>query len=491
MLHNIRIEKGLSTELAVQGSFINVVFCAGEIDVRIRLMNEQVFQTKLVSGMAFPVPSGFKSVSVSSEVSQQTRIWLSSLPLNYSPIDAKLVGSSALISTSVKAAYGPPREIVPIRIGRKKMTINASKTMFIGSESVTTSSAIEIPANTNFQMETQAAVWGYSIDPADKVEMVVDLTKGLMPEAPVFFGGGSVNKGFIVYLKGAGKYAVNIGGGVYIYDANESKYVGKLADAKSNSAGFLANGDVVILSGSVFKIISQADGTVSGNLGRAPTSTTYFSVHKESGKIVASLYSTMQLHVGTIDGDFVLKPNPLSGTPDTYLRDAIYTSTGRIFIMSDNYYATSDDDGNTFSAVQDLPAKYGTSSEGRVVMNSLNGDIYYGDIIGNLYRSNDDGFTFHLLKVSTLKWTGLPKIEAIAGVGDMIAITNGSGVSYSTNNGVSWTDIIFDTFQHSAGGIVISIHGILTTHNRSYKIFRGLSVAAVGGLNVRILEEAN
>jgi hypothetical protein len=492
MLHNVLLKAGFSTEIAKQGKFLNVVLAAGEVEARIRLITGEVLQTNIVSGMAFPVSQGFISVSFLSSETQKVKVWLGDLPLTYSPIESKIVGSTALISTVAKASFGDAKQLLPERVGRKSLTINSSKSLFVGSSDVRPSSAIEIPANTNFTLDTQASLWGYSSDKTDKTQLVTDLSRGLGDEQGVFYEGVNSPKGFITYLENISMYAVVAGGFLTLRGIDENYYKPQTTDVGGNGVfGRFSNGDLVCFKSNSLKVISVLDGTLRAVSGFFTNSPSQLHVDSNSDNIASFPNASMVLHTGNESNGLTEKAHPLTGTPDIKLENAVYSATGRLIIFSLNHYCMSDDNGATWGLVQDLPSNYGTVAGTSVSADMLSGAIYYGDVNGDLYKSQNNGVSFEKVKVSALGWTGLPKIEAIHCVGDSIAISNGGGICYSVNGGETWVDIIFTSYQQTAGGIVISPDGILTTHNKSYKYFKGISTSLVGGLSVRVLEEIN
>jgi hypothetical protein len=493
MLHNVLLKAGFSTEIAKQGRFLNVVLAAGEVEARIRLVTGEVLQTNIVSGMAFPVSQGFISVSFLSGETQKVKVWLGDLPLTYSPIESKIVGSTALISTVAKASFGDAKQLLPERVGRKSLTINSSKSLFVGSSDVRPSSAIEIPANTNFTLDTQAALWGYSSDKTDKTQLVADLSKGLVDEPSVFFAGVNVNKGFITYMDYIGMYALVGGGGfLELRGINETEYKTLITDVDGNGTfGRFSNGDLVCYKNTSLKVISALDGTLRSIGTFFPASTDRITVDSNSDNIASFQSASMVLHTGNEINGLTEKAHPLTSTPDVKLVSLIYSATGKLIILSLNHYCISPDNGLTWGLVQDLPSNYGQASVGSLGADMLSGAIYYGDVNGDLYKSSNDGVSFELVKVSALGWSGLPMIEAIHCVGDSVAITNGGGTCYSLDGGETWVDIIYDAYQSTVNGIVISPDGILSTHRKRHRYLKASSTALVGGLSVRVLEEIN
>lgn len=162
MLHNVLIKANKHTEIAKQGKFINIVLASGELSARIRMGDGQIFETKLISGMSFPVPQGYVSVAFTSETSQQTRIWLGDLPLTYSPLDSKIVGSSSAQTTESEVYYNTFTEVLPARVGRQKAILYCAEDFYFGGQGVTYANAMKHNANTPLQLDTQAPILAFS-----------------------------------------------------------------------------------------------------------------------------------------------------------------------------------------------------------------------------------------------------------------------------------------------------------------------------------------
>jgi len=491
MLKNILIKTGFATEIAVQGKFINVVLATGEINARIRLDSGQIFETKLVSGMGFEVAEGFKSVSFESDTTQQTKIWMGNIPLSYTPIESKIVGSSTLVSQKYSVGYGDAKQLVAERIGRKNITFSASKDFYIGSSSVSALTAIRVPANTNFTMETQASVWAYSADAADKVKVIADLTKGLQAEKIMFTGDAGLSKGFISYLEALQKYAVVSGGYLTLYSLNDTSYTSyTTAVTSTKTFGRFSNGDIATINGSNLAVISQVDGTLRNNAIVA-SGMNHIAINSINDDIAVFEYSAMTLYAGNETAGLTARSHPLTGTADTYMRGAIYTLTNNLIIFSDNYYAISTDNGVTWGAALSLPAQYGATNGYSFALNELNGDIYYGDVSGNLYRSQNDGVSFNIIKSPALGADGFPMLDSVFAAGDTIVISNGTGYCYTTDGGLTWIDTIFSTYHQAQGGALVTNDGVFLNYYNNITGFMANSTVVVGGMSVAALEQIN
>jgi len=487
MLHNIIIKENESTEVAKQGRYINVVSATDEVDIVIRTTNDRTINTKIVTGMAFPVSEGFKSVSFSSRTPQQMKIWLADFPLTYAPIESKIVGSSSLVSSVVKASYGGAKQIIAERIGRKGLIMSSSKPVFIGSSQVTSNSAIKIEANQNFEIETQAAIWGYSDDITDKIEEIGDLSKGVQDDVNVFWAGANINKGFVTYLKGVDKYAVSKGNSVYLYAIGD-EYRNATCSMTGRAEYFAkkSNGDLVVIQNTTLHVISDLDGTLTSIPTAVPAGVQGMAVNRNNDDIAVFKDASFEVQTGNISGALSVISHPLTGTPDDRIVNIEYTSTGKLILFSDNYCCISDDNGVSFGLAIDLPSPMSRIGKS-VSVDEINGEIYYTDTFGDLRKSANNGLSFELVK-SPVWGFG---IDAISAIGGVVTITNLEGLSFSVDNGASWTDILFGGSYGYCGGIVISKDGIVTSHNKDTKLFGANEVIEVGGLNVVVMEEVN
>jgi hypothetical protein len=190
MLHNILLNAGLYTEIAKQGKFINVILAAGEVTARIRLLDDSMLETGVVSGMAFPIPQGYKSISFLSDVSQQTQIWLGNIPLTYSPIDAKVVGSNSVSSTVASAFFGSASQVLPAKVGRGKVVMSALHDFYVGGVGLVPDSAIPVKAGETFEVNTQGAIYAYTDNVAHSKVSKIDFDEIVIETTPFPLGNG-------------------------------------------------------------------------------------------------------------------------------------------------------------------------------------------------------------------------------------------------------------------------------------------------------------
>jgi len=490
MLHNILLKANEWNSISKQGKFINIVLASSDVTIRVRDINGAVMETQIVSGMSFPFPSGFVDVSFTSETSQQLKVWLGDNPLNYAPLEAKAVGSSFLFSSVSAVGFGHPKLIMNERLGRKKVTFNPSKDMFIGSSLSTLKTAIPIKAHENFEMETQAAIFAYSNDKEDEVRDVADLSKGVDYKLGVFYSNENINKGVIHYLPKIDRYLESSGGYLTLRPLDNNEYIPHICSVGGHTFGVYDNDDVVFFNGTNLHIINSDDGTKRDVNGFFVLTPLAIAVNKTNGNIFAFNPASTNTQSGSELVPVSNVNNPLSSTTDPYIVSVLYLPDGRLFLATVNFYCTSDDDGVTWSIVKELPSPYGTVTGCSFAVDALTGYIYYGDESGALFRSVNRGDSFEYLKSAELDWTGLPRLECIYSVGGLVVIANGAGICYFSES-AEWQSIIFDIFQQGCGGVVISPDGILTQHNKDSFHFAARGQTVVGGIDVRILEESN
>jgi hypothetical protein len=489
MLYNIKINAGQYTEEAKQGKFINLIFADGEITARIRMMDGQVFQTPIVSGMSFPVPVGFVSVSFSGSETQQIRVWLSNLPLDYVSNETKAVGSSVLRSSVGAVGFGSPVQLMPVSIGRKKITLNPEKAIFIGALNTTASSAIPLKANENFTIETQGAVYGFSDNKADKVKEIADLSQGVLePDSEVFWADTNINKGSLTYLSGADRYISFVGNQLYVRDVNSNTYISPITDISGDGDfGRMMNDDVVYFQVTHLRIINNNDATLRSVMSFFAAAPSHITVNPTNDFIFSSRGNFTDGGFES-DGAAVID-NPIANSSDNTIQGCRYSPSGLLIIISDNYFCTSADDGVTWSALRNLPVMYKVvGGQTTLTANELNGYFYYAATDDNVYFSADGGVSFSLFKENPFVNNAL--ITGIHAIGNSVALIAYNGLSY-TDDGVNWSETESGNRGSSSFGVCISPDGIVGSFKSDSFLFKGISTAVVGGVNVRILEEAN
>ena len=80
------------------------------------------------------------------------------LPLTYSPLESKTVGSSSLVSSVAKTYFGEIAPLLPAQSGRGKVTIYPQSDIFIGGSGLSKTNAIKILGGQKFEISTQGEV---------------------------------------------------------------------------------------------------------------------------------------------------------------------------------------------------------------------------------------------------------------------------------------------------------------------------------------------
>lgn len=499
MLHNIKINAGQHTEIAKQGKFINVVLAAGEIEARIRLNNNQTFQTSLVSGMAFPVPQGFQSASFSSDTSQQTKIWLSDLPLTYTSLDSRVVGSNAIESKSAKVAFGSPTQLLAAQAGRGKSIISASEDIKIGGVNVSPSSAVNIPANVPFEISTQGALFAYSDNPANSGGVVV------APENGAF---NSVDSGFlsvsgkVTYCDKDDELLVLSNSSIYRYKATDFSLIQELSVIAHGS--FARYDDVSRLmrkrgndyysfvskngETSLIKYNSETKGITAIKVADAGGTVKNFAIDfdgERSCVLVTLGDGTLQLYHGTLSSWalYVLPDFGVFGAAVVSLVGADYIAAYGLQNMVE-----STDNGVTFGAVKPI----GHNLSGFVVHDKQTG-YYYTKTNTNLIKRSLDGVDFldDVYQSADNIYTFMAAGGHLYGAGDDVLI-------YSPDSGATWVrwtlaELTGDDGLNSVYSIDVSPSGFLYVFNYTNReIYRfGGNFELVGGLDVAIMSEVN
>lgn len=498
MLHNVKINAGQHTEIAKQGKFINVVLAAGEIEARIHISGGQAFQTKLVSGMAFPVPQGFQSASFSSDTSQQMKIWLGDLPLTYSPLEAKFVGASAVKSSSGVIGYGTPKVLVPPLAGRGKVTISAKEDIYIGGVGLTPKNAVLVPANQPVSIATQGAIYGYSDNPdnttvevatANSVEDFKFQSKKDNPDFNVVF-----------YSKATDKYySIDESG---IQERNISDY------SVVKAIATVSNGDHVntlesacpsfVEHAGLFHFLVSKGGRTD-LLTFDPVKETVEEVELLSvggeikdykldvtrNKIAAliKINGTLKFFIGNMTAltEKAIPTLSAYGTSAILLLD-----DSNIILYGYDHYAKSANDGDSWDAKK--PLQFNFSYYSGVTKDKSTGYIFAASQYA-LYRSSD-GETWQLMG----NWDG-NKYQWYIGGGQIFAVGEYNLV-FSNNSGETIESLDLSTWYSGANNntrnVIPCSNGSLFVINPNDGILRfGGDVSVSGGVNVALLEEVN
>lgn len=158
MLFDVKLSGKFWNTINREARHINIVLAAGEIQARFTSKKGASYQTKMVSGMALELPK-FDRVEIKSETDQQIKVWVSDVPLAYSPDSTRQVGSNAIRSSVGYVYSGYPHELLPAEIGRNRITLTPSQDIYIGGTNVSPKNGVLLPAGQTFTMATQGAVW--------------------------------------------------------------------------------------------------------------------------------------------------------------------------------------------------------------------------------------------------------------------------------------------------------------------------------------------
>jgi hypothetical protein len=489
MLNNIKINAGLSTEVAKKGRHINVVLAAGEIEVRIRQESGNVLQTRLVSGMSFEVPSGFVSVGFTSDISQQTKVWLSDLPLTYSPLDSKIVGSNAVDSVTRKALYNEVSELVPARSGRAAATIYASSDLFVGGVGLTKANAIKVPANTPYKLSTQGIINAYTDDPTKKAKSVIKLngTPTVLQQVDVGAALGGLFYSApldMVFYRQGGSYkkvsAVDLISG----DSTLSNVTSVQHNDVFDYEGYLYVLTYFGLKISIAKIDIETGISQETALGDI-SSSSLLDWHFDGGKValINALSTAVELWVGDVDG-LTKRTPPITGA----LKVVRWCADGALVVLSNDYSIRSLDGGVTWQPEVALPVFAMANTSPTVRTDMLTGAMYAA-ASGVLRKSLDNGATW-------LDIASFGSVDYLQCSGDVIYITSLSGgiprLYYSEDGGNSFltlTDLLTSIITRYIA--VASTGALYVGDNNGVITSIGGELAIVGGLDVAVMSEVN
>lgn len=490
MLHDVKINANKHTNVAKQGRFINVVLAAGVIEARISLTDNQTFQTSLVSGMAFPVPQGFKSVSFSAESSQQAKVWLSDLPLTYSPIESKSVGSSSLDSSTAKTYFGEITPLLPAQSGRGKVTIYPQNDIFIGGAGLSAVNAIKVSAGQSFELSTQGEVNAFTKDAnyspvfASKVSASATYEKGVI-------------KGF--YPQGAAtSSALDSQSSVYIVDS-----VGKVRRVTlSDFENTIVNSekpcrDGQLSSGNKFYCITTDNANINMlevDMVSHIAKETLIATHdnqidypiwqsQTADKIFFSVWDAAQgnpLYFGTKDAPQLIT----SPTTESYLNFLWMLSDESLVACYGSTTYFSLDSGDTWSAGSAVPSQF-TVGPPMWKMDETDNSIYVVSHGTKIHRSIDRGVTWELVYLSTGQITTYDVVGGVISVNTIglfvqIGIDSSNKIEISHNGENTDAKVIVtapngSTYLGYSGGFS-EISGEKVLH---------------GGLDVAVMAEVN
>lgn len=488
MLNNIKINAGLYTEKAGTGRYINVVLAAGEIEARIRMSNGETFQTTLISGMSFEVPRGFVAVAFTSDVSQQTKVWLSDLPLTYAPSESKVVGSSGLVSSSEKVFFGEPRTMLPAATARGKITMSADDDFYIGGVGVSRSNAIKVPANTLFSVATQGEIQGYTESPLyapaysakfdensvidENIVMTgVNMSGGAAP----FQGVGGSGVSDKVFILGAGVQSIELDGTYNVQNVTDKVPNGSIAISLNNHYYSLRAQS----TGLYLVDVDMSDSTVNETLIFTDNAAiqSYHSFAFDGVRIFAQIYGSAngtQALYGDINGLAVTTiPAGMS------VVDSLFAANGELLLRGTTSTTISTDGGATFAPVK--PIGYTVSSSSRMVVDVVTGEIYQpADNL--LLKTINNGATW----VEAFSFGSTYKAAYVVD-GLAVIITS---AAITVNDGTEKVYPFSENKLNLKSAIINNIGELMAFDLNALHSITGKKIAA-GGLNVSIMAEVN
>ncbi len=429
MLHDIKINAGKHTQIAKQGKFINVVLAAGEIEARIAMNGGQTFQTTLVSGMAFPVPQGFISASFSSNISQQTKVWLSDIPLNYSPMDSKIIGSSALASETVKTFYGSPTTLLSAKSGRGKVTIYPASDLFVGGVGLTATNAIKIPAGQSFSIATQGEIMAFTDNPVFSPVVASSVKNGAQVAIDEVIG--------IYPYRAAAAPTMSADSSVYVVDFNDG--VRRL--------NLRTNAITAVASGAPCNDGQLSDGSLFQNVTRVGNDLSLLTINMDTNKITEEFLLT----------------NPASLNGITWLSQNI----GKLFFSvwdsgnNDFYYGAKDSLKIVSKPVAGVPYFCWILSDGSLVVG----------FDGGTYLSVDSGVTWSVSAGYPAGFKIAPGLWKMDKSDDSLyVVSNSRTINRSIDKGRTWQPVYttadnITAYEVAAGILSISAAGAFEQYN--------------------------
>jgi len=493
MLHNILLKANEWNSISKQGKYLNVVLAAGDISARITLLNNSTFETKLVSGMAFPIPDGFQSVAFLSETSQQTKIWLGDLPLTYTPNELITVGSKSMQSTQKELVYGELTTLLPARVGRGKATLQADKDFYLGGTGSSVGSAIKISAGTLFEFSTQGAVFGYSIDQNDTPHYFnnVDLPLSELPVKTVLS-----EVSHLVYNPVSTRMIYQRQG--YLYHANKDDFSGETLITNPLNGSMISSQDIIIeedgftLFGfddvrlTKVKFLFDDYSYVATEIANTPANAGAYNIDIKGNEFVLAA-SNMKLWRGSLDGgnyaEISLVTYPAIATAN-HIR---FLANGDLiaFQQSTGDYAITSDDGVNWSQHQLL--SYSGMAPKQASLDPVTGFLYMPSAgTFDLVVSKDNGVSWSNVSIPA-EIGGVINVEAIAG-----RLYIASNNYFAFGNDGDWTVYYLDDNNATNPKPHIVNDGTTYVYNGgtiNYLYAFGGVRGTAGGMKVNVLEE--
>jgi hypothetical protein len=473
MLNNILINAGQYTEIAKQGKFLNVVLAAGEIEVRLRLRDGSTFQTMLVSGMSFSLPSGFVSAAFVSDTSQQTKIWLSDLPLTYAPMESKVVGSSSVFSETAQVFSGQETLLLAAKAGRNKITVQPVADIKIGGVGVTSSKGITVKANEVFTLKTQGAIYAIEESGQYQPTYTAYLTADEINN-PVVLAGKRC--GMALSPDGKTLFATS-GTNIYSYDVatNTQKSI-------TNNIGTISgyhvnqNGDYLeFAGGNTWNRLNMVTMEyVKENFRDTYLGGVEFSTTDGGSRFCVDADYNCYFYDGMSWA--VKSPVPVLG----YIYGTQIDTNGDIYVVSASQVAKSTNSGGAWSVVA-APATI--MGELALAIDKLSGVIYLAGS-KTLFSSVDGGVTWES-ELSGLEGN----IVAVQANYGTVVVTTKYGVYFKFESDSQW--YFYDEYLQQARGLLISQGYVFVgSAKKGLLRFEGRSIAK-NGLVVAVMSEVN
>lgn len=483
MLMKQKIESGAVNKIFSAGKYIKIIDCVGELNISVFSKGEKVLDTAAYKSFEF-MGLVFDEINITATTEQQYKVWVSDYRMGYSPIESTQVGSAGLVSESKNISFGQPQMLVSENAGRKSVTMSAKKPIKIGGLGVDQSTAILVPENTPFKLDTQAAVYAFSEDKDDAVRVLTDLS-GQISETHTIETGGNKYGIFYNQVKKY-TYLLNHTGlklGMHVLNEQTLTMSSKLTEVSGESVSLIESGDYLAISAANPKSVVSINGDTFAQTVLATVE--YNIVHlgvSSSGKWVA--ISSGAAAATSYDGNAVG-----SVAPPSIVSPKIIVSIGeRIILFGENNVCITDDYGVTWD-YNILPESLkGGVVNFNVVVDELTGDLIYTGISGNIWISKNKGISFEpLFLVSDANILGCTALGGSYAAMTMTKIyyntPKGSGV---VDNGENW----FSTGTLKSIGFANTGHLVVGELSR-WRFWSTDKYLEVGGVAVSLLSEVN
>lgn len=143
------------------GLYFKVMQASGEISLEFDMANGEIYETGLSAGQGVRFEQKYKSVRISSTISQQIIVWSGLGQLTQDSRSTTVIaGSSGIASDAVSLTANTSKQIAPSLMGRRSILVQGDEPFFIGGSEV--SIANGLPVDGNITLETQGEVWAIS-----------------------------------------------------------------------------------------------------------------------------------------------------------------------------------------------------------------------------------------------------------------------------------------------------------------------------------------